>query len=84
MNTYRTDDPVTEHVTVIEERGSRGNGGVIIGIIALLLIALGGFWLLSQRGADPSDANIAAAADKVGAAAEEVGDAATNAADKLN
>lgn len=68
-------------VTIIKEKGS--SGGMIVALVALALIALAAFWLISNNGkttTNPSDANVAAAADKVGAAAEKVGNAVENAA----
>jgi len=70
-------------VTVIKEKGS--GGGVIVAIIALVIVAAVAFWLISTKSdAPPSDANVAAAADKVGAAAEQVGNAAEDAVSKID
>jgi len=84
MNTETPQETApVERVTVIKE-SSGGNGGMVLAIVALVLVALGGFYLLSTGGtADPADASIAAAADKVGAAADQVGDAASEAASKI-
>jgi len=74
-----------EHVTIVKERGS-GMGGMMVALLALVVIAVVAFWALDDRKApaDPSDASIAAAADKVGGAAEKVGNAAEEAVKKIN
>lgn len=79
MNDNR--DP--DHVTIIKERGSSG-GSMVIAVIALLLIAAFAYFVLVREPAGSTDANISAAADKVGAAADKVGDAAQDAAKKVN
>jgi hypothetical protein len=68
-------DPPTEHVTVVREGGSFG--GIILGIIALAIIAGLVIWLATSRN-DNGGANssITTAAQKVGNAADKVGDAA--------
>ena len=75
-----------EHVTVINERGGSGMGGIMIALIALVLRFAIAFFAInsSQSKVDPSDASIAAAADKVGGAAEKIGNAAEEAVKKIN
>ncbi len=76
------DDRVTEtpHTTVIESRG--GGGGVLIGIVLLIAVAIGAFYLFnqSQNDAIRTDA-VAGAAKDVGDSAKKVGDSAQKAAD---
>ncbi len=74
-----------EHVTIIKERGS-GMGGIMIAVLAIVVIAVVAFWAIgsNQKSVDPSDASIAAAADKVGSAAQKVGTAAEEAVKKIN
>mgnify|MGYP001358422816 CR=1 FL=1 len=69
-------------VTIIKEKSS--GSGMIIALVALALIALAAFWLISNNSTKvaPSDANVAAAADKVGAAADKVGNAVQDAVKK--
>lgn len=69
-------------VTIVKEKGS--GGGMIVAIVALALVAVVAFWLIStQKTANPSDVNVAAAADKVGAAADKVGNAVEDAANSI-
>lgn len=80
--TVRETDGAPDRVTIIKE-GNSGTG-VMLGVLVALAIALVAFFLLSGRGAvDPSDASIAAAADKVGAAADKVGNAVDDAAQRI-
>ena len=76
------DDRVTEtpHTTVIERRG--GGGGILIGLVLLIAVAIGGFYLFnqSQNDAIRTDA-ISGAAKDVGDSAKKVGDSAEKAAD---
>ncbi|MFM5929281.1 MAG: hypothetical protein ACKOPQ_00050 [Novosphingobium sp.] len=68
-----------DHVTIIKEGNS--GGGIFLGILAAVVLALVAFWALSgTKSNDSADASIRAAADKVGAAADKVGDAAQDAA----
>ena len=72
------DHVAPDHVTIVRESGSGST--MLIAIVILLLVAVIGFWVMnSQTRVDPTDASVAAAADKVGAAAEKVGDAAQDA-----
>ena len=75
-----SDDRVTEtpHTTVIERRGS--GGGILIGIILLIVVALGAFYLFNKSHNDnlKTDA-ITGAAKDVGDSAKKVGDAADGA-----
>ena len=79
-----TDNSQPDHVTIIKERGSSG-GGMMVAVLAIVLIAIAAFYLLSNR-TDPSskDASITAAANKVGNAADKVGNAAEDAVKKVN
>lgn len=76
-------DSSPDHVTIIKERGSSG-GTMVIAVIALLLIAVFGYFAFTKSAPNATDASINAAADKVGAAADKVGDAAQDAAKKVN
>lgn len=75
-------DQVTEtpHTTVIERRG--GGGAIFIGIVLLLALAVGAFFLFNQGKNDSmrTDA-VTQAAAKVGDGAQKVGDSAEKAAD---
>jgi hypothetical protein len=78
----RESDKAPERVTIIKE-GNSGTG-IVLGVLGALAIALLAYFLLSDRGAvDPSDASIAAAADKVGTAADKVGNAVDDAAQRI-
>ena len=76
------DDRVTEtpHTTVIEKSG--GGAGIFIGIILLIAVVIGGFYLMNQSKNDniKTDA-IAGAAKDVGDSAKKVGDTAEKAAE---
>jgi type II secretory pathway pseudopilin PulG len=75
-------DHITEtpHTTVIERRGS--GGAVLIGIVLLLAVLIGGYFLLNQGKNDNlrTDA-VTQAAKQVGDGAQKVGDSAQKAAD---
>jgi hypothetical protein len=78
--------PGTTHTTVITDGGARrGGSGWLIGIV-LLVALVAGIWFLSQgRGAEAAKDNaIAEAAGDVGDAAQKVADAAKDAAGSLN
>jgi len=60
--------------TVIVERSGRGGMTAIIAIVALLIIAAGGYMLIESQ-SEKNDA-VSTAAEQVGDAAEDVGDAA--------
>lgn len=78
----RDTDNSPEHVTIIKEGGS--GGGVVLGMAVAVILAILAFMVFSgSNKADPSDASIKAAAEKVGAAADKVGDAAQDAAKKV-
>ncbi len=70
-----TDEPKT----VIVERGGSGMTA-IIAIIALLIIAVGGYMFMQSK--SEKDGAISTAAKQVGDAAEKAGDAAQDAAKK--
>lgn len=80
--TERTVERGTSGPTVVERRG--GGGGVILGILAIALIAVVAFFLLDlNKGETRKDAAITEAAGDVGDGARKIGDAAEKAADKL-
>ena len=74
-------DEVTEtpHTTVIERRGS--GAGILIGLVLLVAVIIGGFYLFNQSNNEnrKTDA-ITAAAKDVGDGAQKAGDAAQKAA----
>ena len=74
-------DEVTEtpHTTVIERRGS--GAGILIGLVLLVAVIIGGFYLFNQSANDNrrTDAVTQAAKD-VGDGAQKAGDAAQKAA----
>ncbi|MEP7007644.1 MAG: hypothetical protein ABI810_16795 [Sphingomonas bacterium] len=74
-------DEVTEtpHTTVIERRGS--GAGILIGLVLLVAVIIGGFYLFNQSANDNrrTDAVTEAAKD-VGDGAQKAGDAAQKAA----
>ena len=64
----------TTHTTIIERRS--GGSGMLIGIVLLIAVLIGGFYLFSRSGAQNSkDAAITSAAKSVGSAADKAGDA---------
>lgn len=77
MTDNRSDGP---NVTVVERRG--GGGGLIIGLVLLVGIVIGAFFLLNQSKNDNlrTDA-VTSAAGKVGDAAKDVGESAKKAAE---
>lgn len=78
----RTIERGTPGTTVVERRG--GGGGVILGIVAIALIAVVAFFLFDMnKGESRKDDAVAEAAGKVGDSARKIGDAAEKAADKL-
>ena len=68
----------TTHTTIIEKRSSGGT--MLIGIVLLIAVAIGAFYLFSQNSSETrkNDA-ITEAAKDVGGAAKDVGDAAKKA-----
>jgi uncharacterized protein HemX len=76
-----TTTPTQPGQTTIIERREGGSGmGLVIGIILLVALAVGAFYLLQQSRNDAiSEAakGVEGAADKVGTAAEKAGDAVT-------
>lgn len=72
-----------DHVTIIKESSNSGST-ILVALIALLVLAAIGYFVVSAQSESSSDASVAAAADKVGAAAEQVGDAAEDAVKKIN
>jgi len=75
-------DEVTEtpHTTVIEKSGGSG-AGILIGLVLLVAVIIGGFYLFNQSANDNrrTDAVTQAAKD-VGDGAQKAGDAAQKAA----
>jgi len=74
----------TTHTVV--DRGSRSSGGMglMIGVLLIIALAVGGYFLMQGTNASASKDNaVAAAADDVGNAAQKVGDAAQDAAKKI-
>jgi uncharacterized protein HemX len=69
----------TPHTTVIERRGS--GAGILIGLVLLVAVIIGGFYLFNQSANDNrrTDAVTQAAKD-VGDGAQKTGDAARKAA----
>jgi len=88
--TTRDDGVVTEQV-VERDTGDRvyveksGGGGFLVGLLILVAIAIGAWFLLAQNDRENAETDaVVGAADQVGdsvsQAAEDVGDAAENAA----
>jgi len=88
--TTRDDGVVTEQV-VERDTGDRvyveksGGGGLLVGLLILVAIAIGAWFLLAQNDRENAETDaVVGAADQVGdsvsQAAEDVGDAAENAA----
>lgn len=75
MTDNRSDAP---NVTVVERRG--GGGAMIIGLVLLIGIVIGAFFLFNQAKNDNLKTNaVTSAAGKVGDAAKDVGDSAKKA-----
>jgi uncharacterized protein HemX len=84
--TERTDGVTTERVSetntapntvVVERRG--GGGGLIIGLVLLVAVAIGAFYLFNQNNRENAKTNaVTEAAGSIGDAAKDVGDAAKN------
>ena len=65
--------------TIIERRGGGGGTGIIVGIILLVALAIGAFYLLNQSNSqNKRDDAIAGAAKSVEKTADKVGDAVEN------
>lgn len=87
----RTDGVTSERVTetsnpsavVVERRG--GGGGLLIGLAVLVLVVIGGLYLVNQNKREniKTDA-VTSAAKSVGDAADDVGGAAKDAAKKID
>ena len=78
MPDHVTDTP---HTTVIERRGG-GGAAIFIGLVLLIAVAIGAFYLFNKSQNDNlrTDAVTSAAKD-VGDSAKKVGDSASKAAD---
>ena len=73
-------EPVHTHTTVIEKRG--GGSGILIGIVLLIAVAIGAFYLMNRANNDNAQTDaITQAAKSVGDGADKVGDAAKKAAE---
>ena len=74
-----------EGKTVVVERNGSGFGAIMIGLVLLVAVIVGAYFVLNQSKNDnlKTDA-ISRAADKVGAGATKVGDSAEKAADKAD
>ena len=77
-----TKDSGAPRTTVIE-RGGGGAGTILIGVVLLIAVLVGAWFLINQNQTEnrKTDA-ISRAADKVGEGAQKVGDSAQKAADK--
>lgn len=68
------------HTTKIVDRNTRGGGGLVLGIIALVALAVLAFFAFEWLGNDRIETQaVSDAAQKVGSAAEDVGQAAQEA-----
>lgn len=86
ITTVESPDGTVRHTTVVQDSGGSGSGGAgwMIGIVLLLALLVGGYWLTTGGQAEVAKDNaIANAASDVGQAARQVGDAAQDAADSL-
>ena len=78
-------DEVTTHTpapgtTTVIERSGGGGAGIMIGIILLVALAIGAFYLINQSSSqNKRDDAIAGAAKSVEKTADKVGDAVDNA-----
>ncbi len=82
-----SDDRVTTtpapQTTVIETRGSGSGAGLFIGLVLLLAVAIGAFYLINQSNRQSSkDAAITQAAKSVEKTADKAGDAIDGATKK--
>jgi hypothetical protein len=77
--------PQATHTTVIHDSGRSGGGsGWFIGLVLVLALIAGAYFLTRMSGSETAKDNaIANAAGDVGSAAKEVGSAARDAADKI-
>lgn len=69
--------PAAGSTTIVERRG--GGAGWLIGIVLLIAVAVGAWYLLGRKGAQNSrDSAITSAAHSVGDAADRVGGGKAN------
>ena len=74
-------DPPHNQTTIIERRGSRA--GMLIGLVAIALIALVAYFLITQNRHDAIRTEaVRQAASDIGAGAQKAGDAAQRAVDQ--
>lgn len=70
------DNDTTPHTTVIETRGGGSGAGMFIGIVLLLAVAIGAFYLISSNNRQSAkDSAITSAAHSVEKTADKAGDA---------
>ena len=86
ITTVESPDGTVRHTTVVQDSGGSSSGGAgwMIGIVLVLALMVGGYWLVTGGQAEMAKDNaITGAANDVGQAARQVGDAAQEAADSL-
>ena len=86
ITTHTAPDGST-HTTVIDrgETRSGGGGGLILGLLALVLVAVGIYYFAGMSGSEANKDNaVAEAARDVGNAAQSVGGAAKDAASSVS
>ncbi len=70
------------HTTVIQDRPASSGGGWLIGLVLVIALIVGGYFLLQmQDSRSTRDDAIAEAAGDVGTAAKQIGNAAKDATD---
>lgn len=80
----RDTGPASVTVNTAPASSSGGGSGMLIGIILLLGLAVGGYFLFANSDSEARKDNaVAEAAENVGAAAEKAGNAVEKAADKI-
>ena len=75
------------HTTVVDrgDTSSGGGGGLILGLLALVLVAVGVYFFAGMSGSEANKNNaVAEAAKDVGSAAQTVGGAAKDAASSVS
>jgi uncharacterized protein HemX len=75
----------SSHSTVVDRGGGSGSGGWIIGLLALVLVAVGVYFFSGMSTSEANKDNaVAEAARDVGNAAQNVGNAAEDAASSVS